>query len=280
MSDARVAVPDWIPFPATRPEIALERLPDTPEPLALEELPWWFAVPRPGCAGAWGTYDAPDWLVTSATSLHAARPAEVHGEACVEVAFVDADLDTDWAPRRGALYGRLTESRVEYLATAFEHGDKLVLRTFLDDGFDVDWGRFPRLVTSVAAFGRESELDLRLAPGVAAEGKVPLGDGLWRVRVGEREFECMRLLDVDPGSGTRGTLMEGYVDRNGRTVLCRRYNGTDWRRPSDPPPDWRPWDLRLPSAARLQVDGVTYVHWYDCLSASACGVAARFGPPV
>jgi hypothetical protein len=278
MSDTRVGAPDWVPFPAERPAVVIEPLPDEPGPLLLEELPWWFAVPRVGESGAWGTYDAPDWRLTSATSLRAVRPAEVHGEACVEVTFVDGEADCGWSPQRGALYGRLAESCVEYVASAFERDGKLVLRTFLDPGFDSDWGRFRRLVAELAAFDRISVTELRMRSGGGPIGKALLGDGLWRVAVGEREFTCLRLLDLDLSLGTRGTLMEGYIADNGRTILCRRYNGDEWRRPAGDAPDWRPWGERLPSSQRLTVEGVTYILWYDCLSHTACGVSALFGP--
>jgi hypothetical protein len=32
------------------------------------------------------------------------------------------------------------------------------------------------------------------------------------------------------------------------------------------------WDERLPDAARLVINGIVYVHWYDCLTDTTMGI--------
>lgn len=56
--------------------------------------------------------------------------------------------------------------------------------------------------------------------------------------------------------------METFIDRSGRTVLLRRYNGRLWAGAGA-----REWDRELPGNEVLTVEGVKYVHWYDCLTA-------------
>ena len=62
--------------------------------------------------------------------------------------------------------------------------------------------------------------------------------------------------------------MEAYLEKNGRTVLFRRYNGRKWKLGGER----RPWDEAFPEHRRLVIEGVTYVHWYDCLTGLACGL--------
>lgn len=85
--------------------------------------------------------------------------------------------------------------------------------------------------------------------------------GVWVVTVGERAFRCLRVIDVGPVSEEE-VLIEAFVDERGRTVLARRYNGRLWAQSRYK----TPWDERLPDALRIVIDGVTFVHWYDCLT--------------
>jgi transposase len=38
--------------------------------------------------------------------------------------------------------------------------------------------------------------------------------------------------------------------------------------------DGLPWDGRFPSHRRIVIDGLTFVHWYDCLTDLACGITS------
>ena len=59
-----------------------------------------------------------------------------------------------------------------------------------------------------------------------------------------------------------GVVSEQYLDRNGKTVLWRRFNRDDWHMDSY----HKSWSELLPDNERLTVNGVTYVHWYDCIT--------------
>ena len=59
-----------------------------------------------------------------------------------------------------------------------------------------------------------------------------------------------------------GTLSEQFIDRNGRTVLWRRFNADDWHLAHY----GRRWSEMLPKEERIIVNGQTYVHWYDCIT--------------
>ena len=57
-------------------------------------------------------------------------------------------------------------------------------------------------------------------------------------------------------------LCEQYLDKNGRTILWRRFNKNDWafKRYG------KLWTEMLPYNETLTVKGETYVHWYDCIT--------------
>ena len=67
---------------------------------------------------------------------------------------------------------------------------------------------------------------------------------------------------IDAGAYEEGVVTEQYLDRNGRTILWRRFNRNDWMQDSYK----RPWTELLPENERITVDGETYVHWYDCIT--------------
>ena len=99
--------------------------------------------------------------------------------------------------------------------------------------------------------------------------------GLFDVRIGDSEFECMRVFDIEADSSDSEVIVVGYISREGRTVLFRRYNGNRWGK-RDRPPHNRgaamTWEEDLPHAHRLVIDGVTYMHQWDYLTEEACGL--------
>ncbi|MBP3919299.1 MAG: hypothetical protein J6I50_09040 [Clostridia bacterium] len=59
-----------------------------------------------------------------------------------------------------------------------------------------------------------------------------------------------------------GVVSEQFLDHNGRTILWRRFNRNDWAFDRYQ----KLWTEQLPDNDRLNVNGITYVHWYDCIT--------------
>ncbi len=110
------------------------------------------------------------------------------------------------------------------------------------------------------------------SPGTQIEGM-----GVYDVQIGERSFTCLRVIDVSHTISEENILMEGYLTREGRTVLCRRYNGRYWGRKIAAFATRLPWDEHLPDSNRIIIDDTVFVHWYDCLSDRACGLEVVLG---
>jgi len=84
--------------------------------------------------------------------------------------------------------------------------------------------------------------------------------GRYTFQIGEKSYDTICVMDIQCFND--GVASEQYLDKNGRTVLWRRFNKNDWAYKR-----YRKlWTEMLPENERLIVNGETYVHWYDCVS--------------
>lgn len=73
-----------------------------------------------------------------------------------------------------------------------------------------------------------------------------------------RTTDCIAVMDLS--AYMEGVVSLQFIDRDGRTLLWQRYNRDDWELVRY----GKRWSELLPDNDRITVDGVTYVHWYDC----------------
>ena len=271
------------PFPRRRPSIEVAPSSAKPFDLTLSVLPGWGIELKEGAEGLISWYDPPDWTLTSVTHCLARGPARVHGIDCVEVSMLEWEAD-DQGWRRNHMhthFARVTEEEIQWLATMRMDKSRNILYTFLDDGFDRDGGAFPRRVPS--GCGAEPQADGSLGLELSRPGR--LGDsiaaGMFRVRVGQRSFTCLRVIGLDTlalgkDDLEKEAMTESFYSKAGRLVLFRRYNGRIWavHRSSPPGKAGQTWDQRLPDNQRLIINGATFVHWYDCLTDVSLGIEA------
>ena len=281
------------PFPERRPEITISRSTGQTFSIDLRELAWWFIVPELGEQVRWAEYeqtrDGSAPKLTEVNSMVARRPAVVHGRECVEIevderAYPDRSglvprshsLDEEY--QRTRVWGRLDDTEVQWLAfEATRRGDGTrELQTFLDESWERNFGSTDRLIEDKGHLTERSDGTFERSP----DAPRPFSSGLFDVRIGGRigegEFECMRVFDLDADATESDTLVLSYLNREGRTVLFRRYNGNRWGKLDQPPHRTdgteMTWEEDLPHAHRLVLDGVTYVHQWDYLTGEACGL--------
>jgi len=258
------------PFPRELPEVTLERLDDAAAETDMRELRWHFIVPEPGEEALWAIYDHPPLNLTSITRQVVTGPARVHDVDGVEIRIEDYSDDDRWTRQESWIYGRLTDRASEFLATIWTRSGRKTIATFLDESFDADWGASPRRVADAGRFEQLPDGSVRTRSAEVADGLDAAGAGVWQVSVGGRTWRCLRVLDIWENPLEHRMLMEGFLSPEGRTVICRRFNGTHWGvRPDRSGPYPIEWDTRLPRAERLTIDGNVYVHWYTCVSAMA-----------
>ena len=80
------------------------------------------------------------------------------------------------------------------------------------------------------------------------------------VELGGKHYDTIYIIDIEPYD--TGIFVERYIDKNGRTVLWRRFNKDDWNLKTYK----IPWSEKLPDNERVTVNGDLYVHWYDCIT--------------
>ena len=73
-----------------------------------------------------------------------------------------------------------------------------------------------------------------------------------------KEYDTVCLMEYYDDS----VLTEQFLDKNGRTILWRRFNKNDWAYNRY----GKLWTEMLPENEKLTVNGETYVHWYDCVT--------------
>lgn len=257
------------PFPLERPSVRIEPAGFAPFAVDCRELRWWFAPPELGRQTSWAAYergrDDPRWRLTEVTRMKPVGPATIHQVAGVEIE-VDEWRDGRWHPCACLVYGRLTCDSVQWLAYLRRRNGGSTLETFLDADFAANWGESSRRIGAGTRFVEKS-------PGVLTQmGSEPAeaGLGFHTVALGETAHECLRVLDLRGVPSEVGVLVEAYVNREGRTVLFRRYNGRLWGGAGA-----REWDQALPHHEVITVDGVKYVHWYDCLTDASLTTPVR-----
>ncbi len=268
-------------FPTQMPELRIRPSNEKPFRIDFKEMAWWFIQPEVGDRAAWGLYEPPTeggepWKLSETVRMIARRPAVIHGRPCVEVEVEEEMIRANPSrEKKSRVWGLLTDDEVEWIAVESLRPDGTrELETFLDERFYEDWDSTPRLVEDRGALRPLGDGVFATQAGAAQIN----GVGVFDVQIGRRHFTCLRVFEIIKykQSAERGQIIEAYITRAGRTVLYRRYNGNR-RGKHDAPPhnsgEAMTWEEDLPHAARLVVDGVTFVHHYDELTAVACGIA-------
>lgn len=278
---ARARFRSLYPFPydALKGDIPMKQLPKIlpeytitpsslpPFPVRWEEIMGWFIVPRLGETLTWGMYDFPERVLTEWDEMAVVGKAQVHGIEGVEITAIAHNpmacnaTDGDRDVTRGFV-AQLTDTHCRLLAESHVQDGVKHFYTFLDGSDFLDnWG-----------FGEDNcgnEIDIRPKGDVTREGsrvtalnKPFLLDvvGRYTVTIGGKTYDTVCVMDVS--TYIEGAATEQYIDASGRTVLWRRFNADDWRLDRY----GSRWSERFPNNERIELNGKTYVHWYDCIT--------------
>lgn len=254
-------------LPEFIPEYKIEERREQPFSVKWEELQGWLMIPRIGEKLTWGLYDMPSGKRTEYTEMEAVGKAEIHGIEGVEISAVQYGAEdyyrtgsVDKMERR--FVAQLTDTHCRYLAESHIENGVRKLYTFLDgDDFINNWG-----------FGEDNcgnEVNLsaknllrRNANEISGYTNKETVDvvGRYTVTIGGKAYDTICVMDIQCFNDD--VASEQYLDRNGRTVLWRRFNRNDWANKRY----GKLWTQMLPENERLTINGVTYVHWYDCIT--------------
>lgn len=256
-----------IKIPKILPEYKIEKSELEPFSVVNEELQGWPIIPRLGEKSTWGLYDMPSRKRTEYTEMKTIGKAQIHGIEGVEISAIQYDAEdyyrtgsVDKMERR--FVAQLTDTHSRYLAESHVENGVRKLYTFLDgDDFINNWG-----------FGEDncgkeihiSPKGLLIRNGNTIEGHTDKETvdvvGRYSVTIDGKTYDTICVMDIQCFND--GVASEEYLDKNGRTVLWRRFNKNDWAYKRY----GKLWTEMLPDNERLIINGETYVHWYDCVT--------------
>ena len=254
-------------LPEILPAYKIEKSPLEPFAVKWEELQGWQLVPRMGEKLTWGLFDQPSGKRTEYTEMKVIGKAEVHSIEGVEISAVQYDAEdyyrtgsVDQMERR--FVAQLTDTHCRYLAESHVENGVRKLYTFLDgEDFLNNWGFGEDNCgneVNLSAKGLLKRIDNAIE-GFTDKETVDVV-GRYTVSINGKNYDTICVMDIQCFND--GVVSEQYLDKNGRTILWRRFNKNDWAHKRY----GKLWTEILPENERLTVNGETYVHWYDCVS--------------
>ena len=240
---------------------------ESPFPVKWEEIMGWFIVPKLGEKLCWAIYDFPNRSRGEYVEMSVDCQVEVHGIKGVQITAKEYSPNeanridgSEYAERIFA--AQLTDTHCRLLAESHMEGDLRKYHTFLDgDAFLPNWG-----------FGEDNcgnETNMTAKGDITRNGSVITSKdkpflldiaGRYTVEINGKSYDTVCIIDID--TYVSGIVSEQFVDKNGRTVLWRRFNRDDWAIDRY----GKKWTEQLPHNETITVNGETYVHWYDCIT--------------
>ena len=251
------------PFPPTRPDIKIVESSDRIEAVDCQELQWWFAIPKMAPAYMWAEYDGETQKLDAVTQLIPTAPAIIRGIECVEIQFKEW-LAKDWPPSPNLMYVAIDETHTKWVSVVNTIDGRRIFNTIGDEGFEDQWGGpCKRRIVDDGRYALQPDGTYKLTDGQG------FGAGTYHVTIGENTFHCLRALDVDITEEHGGELAEVFIEKGGRTVFFRRYDGRYLRG----------HDLvsKFPNNRRIVINDIVYVHsnctgWFhDTLTLASFG---------
>jgi len=253
-------------LPDIMPEYKITPLSEAPFNVKFEESPGWFIIPRLGEKITWAIYEFADKKRLETTFMEVVAKASIHGIDGVEITAIEENpiyanqIDGNKTVQR-KFVAQLTDTHCRFLAehSTTKEGVK-IYRTFLDgDNFNMYHGKD----------NCGSEVNLTAKGNVIKDGdKIickkddDVADivGRYIVEINGKSYDTVCLVDIEYYN--KGVFSEQYIDKNGRTVLWRRFNKNDWQFNNYK----ILWNEKLPENEQVTINGELYVHWYDCIT--------------
>ena len=272
-------------LPETLPEYKIIKSEKAPFTVKWEELMGWFIVPKLGEKISWAMYDFPNRKQSEQYEMAVVGRASVHGIDGVEITAKEHcggehECNPESRNLTRTFVAQLTDSHCRILAESHYEGEIKRIFTFLDaDEFLQNWG-----------FGEDNcGNEVNLAPKgiIQRDGSIitttpTLSDGVavfekdgqtftatpflldvvgrYVVTLGSKQYDCVCVMDVECYNS--GVVTEQFIDKNGKTILWRRFNRDNWAFNRYK----KLWSEKLPDNEKIIINGETYIHWYDCIT--------------
>jgi hypothetical protein len=248
-------------LPEYLPKYRIEKSELAPFSVKCEELMGFCVIPRLNEKITWGSYDGSTRKLNDFTDASVIGRAEVHGIEGVEILAKQHDGTSNEITER-YFVAQLTDTHCRYLAESHIENGVRKYFTFLDsEVFTNNWGFGEDncgYETNIVPRGTVKRSD----NNIEVKGNDELVDvvGRYNVTINGKTYDTICVMDI--GHFNNRIAIEQYLDKNGRTILWRRFNRNDWASNRY----GKLWTDMLPENERLTVNGETYVHWYDCVT--------------
>jgi hypothetical protein len=228
------------------------------------EIRWWFARPVIGEVTTWCCYDLPGWKnYGDITRVECVGKGKVHDIDCYILKSEDFEKENDsWILKNErSFFVNQTDSFMRTIATLERKSDGSVLfHSFYDESFIERWGKeLPIKLT------KEKKIIRNEKGEYSTDYDGVLVCDRCNVKIGGKGFDCIRVIDVTWAiDRNKSILMEAFINKEGRTILARRYNAPMWN-VTEQNEESIPWTKRLLDSNTIVINGITFVHWYDSL---------------
>ena len=254
-------------LPELLPEYKIEKSDKEPFEFRCEELAGWALVPRLNEKSSLGIYYIPSRKMQGYIDTQVVGEAEIYGIRGVEILAIEHDMEDYYRTeiikhKERRFIAQLTDTHSRFLAeTHVEDGVRMV-HTFIDDDeFTENWG-YGEDNCGMCVNRVQKNLIVRNGDIVNGTVKPEVVDivGRYNVTINGKTYDTVCVMDLNCYNDP--VVSEEYLDKNGRTVLFRRFNHNDWAFDRFK----KKWTEILPENQRLIVNGEVYVHWYDCIT--------------
>lgn len=249
-------------LPEKMPAYTIEANAEKPFSVKWEELMGWFLVPKPGETLSWGMYEMPSRECSHIYDMKVTGKAKVHGIEGVELTAREASYSNKDEVINRTFVAQLTDTHCRFLAAVRTDEDVRNYITFLDgDEFIPRWGFGENNCGNETNLSPKGDI-LRNGSDITYRDQEFLLDivGRYKVMINGKSYDTVCVMTTD--AYNCGTLSEQFLDRNGRTILWRRFNRDDWAIDRYK----KKWSEQLPENEKLMVNGIPYVQWYDCIT--------------
>lgn len=250
-------------LPNIMPNYKIKKSEKKPFELRCEELMGWFIIPKLNEKCSWAMYDYPSKKKAESYELSVQGKATVHGIEGVEI--LSKEILSDGTKGSEIIFiAQLSENYNRFLAESHYNGDTKCYSTFLDeDEFLPNWGIGENNCGSEVNIKQKGNVSLKdnnvTSPNVNSIIDVL---GRYTVDINDKIYDTILVINIENQGDEKKIMTETYLDKNGRTVLWRRFNHEDWSLSHFK----QKWTEKLPNNDRIKINNETYVHWYDCIT--------------
>ena len=248
-------------LPDILPEYRITKVDKEPFAVKCNELMGWLIIPRLKERLEWALYDFPSKKQTEKVMLEVVGKAVVHDIEGVEIVanqYNSSCKSNEVFKRR--FVAQLTDTHCRFLAEGHKNNGVNYFYTFLDDNeFTKNWGY------GDDNCGKETDLSAkgivkRNGDNITSNSKATDIVGRYTIEINGKIYDTVCLMDIE--AYDENVVTEQYIDKNGRTVLWRRFNANDYKFEKYN----QLWSEKLPENEKIKVNDKIYVHWYDCIS--------------